>query len=192
MTQWDGSINDLVHNGYDRSLAEASSPQPFNCTTCGEEAWTGMTIFAYGCRRVFLYHPAEIEIEVLEQDVPIVGYNTSCVADTATDADWVVKKDTDFVYNPGGTALVVDTPAELERTIGALVRGLTKIVVWKPYLGERDMGAMRGMIKKEVIHRIKWRDDDPEYRLRKASNRAFLAWSGGILKGPWVPHGTRR
>ena len=190
MHPWGGSIGDLVHNGYDRPLPETSSPQRFNCTACGEEAWTGMTICAFGCRVVFLYHPVEIELEVPDEVTPIVGYNTAGATDPATDSAWVVTKDTGFVYQPGGRPLEFHSAEALEKYIGSLVRGFSEIVMGRPYepgRGERDMGAMRQMIKKEVHHRIKWRDDNPEYRLMKASRGAFLGWSGAILKGAWVP-----
>ena len=184
MQQWDGSLGDLVHNEYDRPLSEISSPQHFNCTACGEEAWTGMTICAYGCRGVFLYHPAEIELEVPNDEVPVVGFNTAGAADHASDAAWASNQappDPNFAYQPGGRRLEFPDAEALGKYISSLVRSLREIVIYEDYEPGRDAGdmrAMRDMIKKEIQHRLKWIAEDPTYRLARAAKGQLPNWSG--------------
>ena len=185
MQQWDGSLGDLVHNEYDRPLSEISSPQHFTCTACGEEAWTGMTICAYGCRGVFLYHPAEIELEVPIEEVPVIGFNTAGAADHEN-----FLPDPNFAYQPGGRRLELPDAAALGKYISSLVRSLREIVIYQDYEPGRDDGdmrAMREMIKKECQHRLKWCAEDPTYRLARAAKGQLPNWSGNILGGPWVP-----
>ena len=103
-----------------------------------------MTICAFGCQQVFLYHPADVEVEVASELNPFAGFNTDAVTDHITDAEWIPNQDPAFAYNPGGTILVIDTPEELEEAISTLVRALKGVIkgeaYGEAYRGERDMG----------------------------------------------------
>ena len=62
-------------------------------------------------------------------------FTTSAVSDDVTDADWITKADIQFVHNPGGTTLVIDTPEELPTTIKGLVRGLADVAEGGTFVG---------------------------------------------------------
>ena len=91
VSQWDGSLDDLMNVGYEKALEAGQCPRPFKCTACGKEAWTGMAICAYGCQQVFLYHPAAVEVEVEDELAPFCQFNIGAVVDEASDAYWVVQ-----------------------------------------------------------------------------------------------------
>ena len=162
----------------------------FTCTRCKEEAYTGMTICAYGCRGVFLYHPAEVEIEVPAEEAPTEGFNLRATTDIATDSAWAVD-DPNFQYQPEGRDMAFADADTFRRYLGSLVRGLTEIVLnrrFEPGRSPQNMGAMRDMIKKGVQHRLKWLEIE-HYRLTRAAKCQLPNWGGAILKGPWVPGG---